>query len=205
MGRSFCRQGAETERELTVVYRCWRWLTVVCRNAEVGGRSANLGLGWLGEVWQTVIMTALPATTPEHYLTGTSAMTIPDGEAAFVNWHFVDTFLDGRASFRIAGRNFPDTSALLGTAGVRECAAVLRGSGVPLPAGSTFYAANRDRAFLDLLLGNLQQGRRPDHLRIDDYSDADTDAEPLRAEIQRLRGRLEAAQIRLLDEWLAQQ
>ena len=162
---------------------------------------------WLA--WQGVAnshMTALPATTPEHYLTGTSAMTIPDGEAAFVNWHFVDTFLDGRASFRIAGRNFPDTSSLLGSSGIRECAAILRGSGVPLPAGSTFYAANRNRAFLDLLLGNLQQGRRPDHLRIDDYSDADTDAEPLWAEIQRLRGRLEeAAQIRLLDEWLAQQ
>ncbi|OYW73689.1 MAG: hypothetical protein B7Z37_20515 [Verrucomicrobia bacterium 12-59-8] len=101
------------------------------------------------------------------YLTGTSAMTIPDGEAAFVN---------------------------------------LRGSGVPLPAGSTFYAANRDRAFLDLLLGNLQQGRRPDHLRIDDYSDADTDAEHLRVEIRRLRDRLEeGAQLRLLDEWLALQ
>lgn len=172
----------------------------------VDGGSANLGLGWVGEVWQTAGMTALPATTPEHYLTGTSAMTIPDGEAAFVNWHFVDTFLDGRASFRIAGRNFPDTSALLGTAGVRECAAILRDSGVPLPVGSTFYAANRDRAFLDLLLGNLQQGRRPDHLRIDDYSDADNDSETLRVEIGRLRERLEeAAQIRLLDEWLTLQ
>ena len=70
-------------------------------------------------------MTALPATTPEHYLTGTSAMTIPDGEAAFVNWHFVDTFLDGRASFRIAGRNFPDTSifslSLCARANSRSC------------------------------------------------------------------------------------
>ncbi len=133
-------------------------------------------------------------------------MTIPDGETAFVNWHFVDTFLEGRASFRIAGRNFPDTSGLLGTTGVRECAAILRNSGVPLPAGSTFYAANRDRAFLDLLLGNLQQGRRPDHLRIADYSDTDTEAEHLKVEIARLRDRLkETAPIRLLDEWLAQQ
>ena len=165
-----------------------------------------MGLGWLGVVWQTRGMTALPATTLEHYLTGTSAMTIPDGEAAFVNWHFVETFLEGRASFRIAGRNFPDTSAVLGAAGVRECAAILRGSGVALPAGSTFYAANRDRAFLDLLLGNLLLGRRPDHLRIADYTDADSDADHLRAAIWRLRERLEAgAQTKLLDEWLALQ
>ena len=89
---------------------------------------------------------------------------------------------------------------------MRECAAILRGSGVALPAGSTFYAANRDRAFLDLLLGNLLLGRRPDHLRIADYSDADTDADHLRTEILRLRERLEAgAQTKLLDEWLALQ
>jgi len=30
-------------------------------------------------------MSTLPATTPEHYLSGTSAMTIPDGEAALVD------------------------------------------------------------------------------------------------------------------------
>src|SRR5438093_13228228 len=100
-------------------------------------------------------MNTLPATTPEHYLTGTSAMTIPGGDSSFVNWHFVDTFPEGRASFRVAGRNFPDTSAVLGFTGVRECSAILRQSGVALPPGRTFYAANRDRALLDLILGNL--------------------------------------------------
>ena len=151
-------------------------------------------------------MNALPHTTPEHYLTGTSAMTIPDGEASFVNWHFVDTFLDGRASFRVAGVNFPDTSALLGTTGVRECSAALRQSGVDLAPGQVFYAANRDRALLDLLLGNLQQGRRPDHLRIADYAESNADAEHLRAEVRALRARLTVAvQAQLLDDWLAMQ
>jgi len=151
-------------------------------------------------------MITLPATTPEHYLTGTSAMTIPDGEAAFVNWHFVDTFLEGRASFRIAGRNFPDTSPLLGSTGVRECSAILRQSGVTLPPGRMFYAANRDRALLDMILGNLRQGRRPDHLRLTDFSDTEADAEHLRTEIRLLRDRLEVAdQAQLLDEWLMQQ
>jgi len=151
-------------------------------------------------------MITLPATTPEHYLTGTSAMTIPDGEVAFVNWHFVDTFLEGRASFRIAGRNFPDTSPLLGSTGVRECSAILRQSGVTLPPGRMFYAANRDRALLDMILGNLRQGRRPDHLRIADFSDTEADAEHLRTEIRLMRDRLEVAdQAQLLDEWLMQQ
>ncbi len=148
-------------------------------------------------------MTALPATTPEHYLTGTSAMTIPSGETAFVDWHFVDTFLGGKASFRIAGHNFPDTSAIFGTQGIRECASILQRSGVELPAGTAFYAANRDRALLDLILVNLQQGRRPDHLHLDDFADDDGDLRHLHTALTALRPRLnDARQIRLFDEWL---
>lgn len=133
-------------------------------------------------------------------------MTIPSDDTAFVDWHFVDTFLGGKASFRIAGRNFPDTSAILGSKGVRECAAILRRGGVDLPPNSSFYAANRDRALLDLILGNLQQCRRLDHLRINDYCDDDADSDRLKIEIRRLRDWLEnAQQVRLLDEWLAMQ
>ena len=54
------------------------------------------------------------STSPEHYLTGISAMTIPSPDMSFVNWHFVDTFLSGKAGFRAAGINFPDTSKLPG-------------------------------------------------------------------------------------------
>lgn len=148
-------------------------------------------------------MNTLPDTSPEHYLTGSSAMNIPSGGTAFVDWHFVDTFLDGRASFRVAGRNFPDTSAVLGNRGVRECASILRQSGVALPAGSRFYAADRNRALLDMILANLLQGRRPDHLRIENYADTEAEAGQLRDEIRGLRERLTEPQARLLDEWLA--
>ena len=151
-------------------------------------------------------MTTLPATTPEHYFTGTSAMTIPSHDTPFVNWHFVDTFLGSKADFRVAGINFPDTSALLGTSGVRECGDTLRRLGAPLPETQAFYAANRDRAFLDLLVGNLQNGRRPDHLRIDECCDTDAEAAALRDQVAALRPRLaEAGRLRQLDEWLAQQ
>jgi len=150
-------------------------------------------------------MQELPATSPEHYLTGTSAMAIPSPETPFVDWHFVDTFLEGKASFRVAGANFPDTSVLLGNRGVRECSATLRRLGVPLPPGHDFYAANRDRALLDLIVSNLLQSRRPDHLRLEDYCEDETDARPLRRQLEDLRQRLDAAARRLLNEWLALQ
>ena len=149
-------------------------------------------------------MHALPATSPEHYLTGTSAMTIPSRDTLFVDWHFTDTFLAGKARFRIAGINFPDTSGLLGDLGVHECGGTLRQHGVALPPDRPFYAANRDRAVLDLIVGNLQKARRPDHLRLEDYCENDADAQQLRAHLLTLRDRLDdAAQRRQLDEWLA--
>jgi hypothetical protein len=137
-------------------------------------------------------MSALPATSPDHYLTGTSAMAIPSPDTPFVDWHFVDAFLD--------------TSSLLGSHGVHECSGTLRRHGVPLPLDRNFYAANRDRALLDLIISNLLQTRRPDHLRLEDYCDNEADALPLRVQLQSLCDRLDdPAQRRLLEEWLAQQ
>ena len=133
-------------------------------------------------------------------------MTIPDGDADFVNWHFTDTFLGGKASFRIAGRNFPDTSALLGTTGVRECSGILRRSGVELPASRKFYAANRDRALLDLVVVNVQQGKTLDHLRLEDFADTEGEVCHLREMFQQLRDRLlDAEQARIIQEWLQSQ
>jgi hypothetical protein len=151
-------------------------------------------------------MPSLPATSPEHYLTGTSAMAIPSPDTPFVDWHFVDTFLEGKASFRVAGTNFPDTTALLGSLGIHECSGILRRHGVPLPPDRGFYAANRDRALLDLIVSNLQQARRPDHLRLVDFCEDEADSRPLRELLQTLRHLLtDPTQRRLLDEWLAQQ
>jgi len=151
-------------------------------------------------------MSHLPETTPQHYLTGTSAMTIPDGEACFVNWHFTDTFLGGKASFRVAGRNFPDTSALLGSAGVRECSDILRRSGVELPPSRAFYAANRDRALMDLVLANLQQVRSLQHLRIEDFADSEAEEAHLQEVLRDLRDRLGASeQARIMADWLQAQ
>jgi hypothetical protein len=151
-------------------------------------------------------MSDLPRTSPEHYLTGSSAMTIPSEETDFVDWHFVDTFLSGKASFRVAGVNFPDTSGWLGSFGVRECGDTLRRCGVSLLPEDSFYAANRDRALLDLLIHNLQMGRRPDHLRLEMYCDSEAERERLKELVRQLGMSLrDKSQISHLEEWLAQQ
>ena len=151
-------------------------------------------------------MPALPTTTPAHYLTGTSAMAIPSEDTTFVDWHFVDGFLNGRASFRIAGVNFPDTAAVLDDFGVRECGGILRRSGVDLPGDQPFYAANRDRALLDLILANVARHHRPDHLRLEDYFDCLSEQERFEGLLDRLDAKLmDASQLALLRDWRAAQ
>lgn len=151
-------------------------------------------------------MKTLPITTPEHYLTGTSAMTIPSSGTSFVNWHFVETFLEGKADYRIAGVNFPDTTPLLGQSGVRECGDLMRRLGAPLPADTAFYSADRDRAFLDLLVSQLRHGRLPDHLRVEDCCETEDEATHLIQQAAALKPLLDnESQIKLLDQWLTRQ
>lgn len=151
-------------------------------------------------------MTRLPETTAVHYLTGTSAMAIPSEDSAFVDWHFVDGFLDGKASFRIAGTNFPETTSVLGNLGVRECGEALRRAGVPLPKDRPFFAANRDRALLDMILANLGAHRRPDHLRLEDYFDSAAERESFERHLDALALKLDDERQRtLLAGWRAAQ
>lgn len=144
----------------------------------------------------------LPSTSPEHYLTGTSAMAIPSRGTSFLDWHFTDAFLAEKADFRLAGVNFPDTSFFLGRQGVRECGQTLREMGVKMESASPFYAADRNRAFLDLLMSHVMNGRRPDHLRVVDFCEDTHDAEELLSAVDDLRTKLaDPAQMRVLNEW----
>ena len=55
-------------------------------------------------------------------------------------------------------------------------------------------------------MGNLRNGRRPDHLRIEECCDTDAETAALRDQVTALRPRLaNAGQLRQLDEWLARQ
>jgi hypothetical protein len=89
---------------------------------------------------------------------------------------------------------------------VRECSSILRRSGVELPASRKFYAANRDRALLDLVVANVQQGKTLDHLRLEDFADTEAEESHLREMFQQLRDRLiDAEQARIIHQWLQSQ
>ena len=134
-------------------------------------------------------------------------MTIPCEGTSWVDWHFVDTFINRKARFRIAGQgDMPDTSHLLGQSGVRECGDTLRRSGVALGEDQPFWAANRDRALLDIIIANVLKKRTLEHIQLDSYFETALEREHFEQTLQRVReGATALLHSDLLDAWMAQQ
>lgn len=102
----------------------------------------------------------LPTTSPEHYLTGKTALNIPS-PAGTGDWHFAETF-EGFADrdpgpFTVAGIHTIDTNAIFGNAGVFDCGERLRARGLELAPGA-IYAADHYRAIVDMVLNALARG-----------------------------------------------
>lgn len=149
---------------------------------------------------------SLPATSPEHYLTGQAALNVPSDDGDFADWHFTEVFLSGRGRFVVAGENFIDTTPLLGTYGIRECADVLREHGLQIPEHEKVYAANHVRAVLDLVLSALEKGQVPSHITVDDTLDSEASRRDLSEQIERLKMRMtDRTALTLFEQWEKQQ
>lgn len=149
---------------------------------------------------------SLPTTSPEHYLTGQAALNVPSDDGDFADWHFTATFLSGRGRFAIAGKNFLDTTNLLGNYGISERAEVLRKHGVPIPENEKVYAANHVRAVLDLVLSALAKGQVPSHITVADTIDSETGRKDLAEQTERLKTQItDRTILSLFEQWEHQQ
>ena len=151
------------------------------------------------------MLSSLPHTTPEKYLTGTAALSIPTEEGNVADWHFDAAFLREGTRFRVAGANFPSTSDLLGRFGIRECADVLRARAVPLPTNQPFYAATYPRAVLDLLLTTTAEHKQPAFLQANDILE-EGDLQLVLDQLDTVRTRItDRVQLTLIDQWINEQ
>jgi hypothetical protein len=151
-------------------------------------------------------MNPLPDTSETHYLTGKAALNIPNPDGSFADWHFDATFLSGRGVYRVAGREAPDTTHLLGSYGIRECSDVLRRFGLAIPVGQLVFAANHARATLDMIVSSLAKGRIPHHVTIDDMLDTESVRREFDEQLALLKTRIQDAEtLALLAAWEAEQ
>ena len=144
----------------------------------------------------------IPQTTPDTYLTGMAALSIPTEEGDVADWHFDAAFLREGTHFRVAGANFPSTSNLFGRFGIRECADVLRARAVPLPIDQPFYAATYPRAVLDLLLTTTAEHKQPAFLQASDILE-EGDLQSVLDQLEAIRHRItDRVQLTLIDQWI---
>jgi hypothetical protein len=149
-----------------------------------------------------LVLTPLPPTSLEHYITGRAALNVPDADGSFADWHFSETFLSGRGKIRVAGKNAPATTDLLGSYGIRECSDVLRRFGAGVQLGEKIYVASPIRALLDMVLASLAKHRMPEHVRIDDMLDSAADQEEFWSQVQALKLKLAGKDtLSLLNQW----
>ena len=151
-------------------------------------------------------MNTLPDTSETAYITGATALNIPTEEGDFSDWHFTETFLREKSRLRIAGQNSADTTLILGNYGIRECGNLLRRYGMNIPEGKKVYSADFVRALLDLVYTNILENRIPEHLRVDEVLDDESQQAIFFKKLQELKAHVQnKVHLNLIRQWESKQ
>jgi hypothetical protein len=107
--------------------------------------------------------------SPETYISGTTALSIPDEGRSGGDWHFVETFCEPEFYIHSAGTqgSLVNTNPILGARMVVDKAAVLRRYGVDCENIERLFCAAHPRAVADLLYHSLTKGIYPAHVSLD--------------------------------------
>jgi hypothetical protein len=151
----------------------------------------------------------IPITTLKHYITGMTALNIPDPESTGGDWHFQEAFY-GRGTLPpkifLAGEGEEwNTNKVLADFGIHECSKVLRRLGLDIPANQLVYAANYLRAIIDMLYRCIKRKDYPYHLTIDEWLHSHNEKAQLITIIQGLQPYLEIDEWQIVQHWLASQ
>ena len=102
-----------------------------------------------------VNLSSMYETSPEHYITGIPALSIPDEEDRdrVYDWHLTSHFSGGNP-FSIVGKNFANSVFYLGTKGVRDASKYLHETVLKGPVRPIFVA-RPSRAIVDMLFNGV--------------------------------------------------
>lgn len=99
----------------------------------------------------------LPKTSQEHYLTGITALNIPDEfDVTTGDWHMSEAFNPGfgRVPVFNLSLDYVPTNDIFGTDSIRECSATLKQYGYE--PTDVVYSANHYRAIADMVYDDLR-------------------------------------------------
>ncbi len=107
-------------------------------------------------------------SSPETYISGMTALSIPDAGRLGGDWHFIAALChpDSRIQSAGVGGNLENTNRFFGNRMLADKADILRGRGVPLEKVASVYCANHPRAIADLLFHSVKKGLFPAHVTL---------------------------------------
>lgn len=127
--------------------------------------AAVLNLQWVTDMFTLI---EHEGSTPRHYLTGTTALTIPGPNQQLPALWYSSALMNPK-SWRIAGRDIRDTSRLLGVTGLWNATTTIAQYGVELPR---VWAANHERAVFDLIIHYCEGLSKPlPNVQVSDIDD----------------------------------
>ena len=103
----------------------------------------------------------LPKTSQEHYLTGITALNIPDEiDVTTGDWHMSEAFNPGfgRVPVFNLSLDYVPTNDIFGTDSIRECSTILKRYGYE--PNDTVYSANHYRAIADMVYDDLRHEQK---------------------------------------------
>jgi hypothetical protein len=151
----------------------------------------------------------LPRTSPNHYLTGMTAMNIPTEEGGYGDWHFHEAFF-GRNNLKptmfLAGKDKSwDTYFIFGDYGVYNCAHILQKYGLEISGNENVYAADHFRAFLDLLYHSIKTNQFPHHLSVESWFDSIREKNIIFEKIMEMKKYLSSEEWQMIQSWIKTQ
>ncbi len=146
-------------------------------------------------------------SSPETYISGMAALSIPDEGRAGGDWHFVATFCHESGPIQSAGQKgtLINTNQFLGQRMVVDKAAILRKRGIEIPNTPVFCALH-PRAVADLLYRSLSKDIFPAHVILEGgIFEEEIEFSELDALLNLIAPQLNAFQNENLRRWKARQ
>ena len=144
------------------------------------------------------MITMIPATARERYITGLSALSVPfDGILA--DWRF-GSALSGKKDLSITGATMPSTAHLWGLHEIEDQGDYFRGAGINVVG--PVYVAPPARAIADLLYKLLSHRQDPACICVDHIHMSDAQKKRLSEMIRILADRMPSPELRA---WMERQ
>lgn len=145
-------------------------------------------------------MNTIAHTTNAEYLTGFTALNIPNNHGDRADWHGTSIFNNINTKFIVAGKHLENTNHIFGLYGTYECSERLK-KNYKTVITEKVYAANYIRALLDIVYNSSFKKRKPE-TSINEVLDSQSDKIEFWRMYEKLKEYVkDSVQLTILIEW----